>query len=136
MKRRHKLIIILAVVLFCAYSALLIFGSAYITNNKRLPTPADYTEEFLNEFVEISVRSEPYIMKKALFESEDIARKYARILYLENYGGWDYELELWVKHYKKYGVWLAMFRSDVAYLDGPPIIIFKDTDGQVIYYSR
>ena len=136
MKRRHKLIIMLAVVLFFAYSALLILGSAYITNNKRLPTPADYTEEHLDEIVEILVRSEPYSMKKTLFESEDIARKYARILYLENYGGWNHELDLWVKHYKEYGVWLAMFRSDEVYLEGPPIIIFKDTDGQVIYYAK
>jgi hypothetical protein len=136
MSRYHKIIIIHAACLLLVFAALIFFGGMNIFQKKRLPIPADVIEEHLDEIVEVLVRSDPYIMKKALIGSEDIARKYARILYLENYGGWNYELDLWVKHYKEYGVWLAMFRSDEIYLEGPPIIIFKDTDGQVIYYSR
>jgi hypothetical protein len=136
MNRNHKIIIIHVVGLLVLFIILILFSRTIIFQNKRLPIPADAIEEHLDKIVDDLVHSEPYIMKKVLFGSEDIAKKYAKILYLENYGGWNYELDLWVKHYKEFGVWLAMFRSDDIYLEGPPIIIFKDTDGQVIWYSR
>jgi hypothetical protein len=131
---KHKSIsIVFAVVLVFVF---LIFGGMHILKNKRTHIPVDLTEEFFDELVADFVSGEPYLEIKVLFGSEDIAKQYARIIFLENYGEWDQELELWVKHYKKYGVWFAKLRANGPYLDGPPIIIFKDTDGQVIWYGR
>ena len=99
--------------------------------------PHEILEEHIDELVEMAVRSESdnYRSKK-LIGSENIAKQYAEILYLENYGEWSEELVLWVKHHKKYGVWSAVLRADEPYLGGPPIIIFQDTDGKVIWYSN
>ena len=133
MSKKYKLIILIASIF--AYTALIFFGSMYIHKNRRVNIPINPYETFFDERIELFVHGDPFLAQEVLFASENIAYKYAKILYLENYGAWDNELELWVKHYKKYGVWVAMLRSDGPSLDGPPLIIFKDTDGQVIWYG-
>jgi len=132
--KKYRLIIYVVSVL--AYTALILFGSMYIMKNKPVHVPVDLYEAYYDENIEYYINGDHFPNSKVLFGSENIAKKYAKILYLENYGDWDNELELWVKHYKKYGVWIALLRSDEPILDGPPLIIFKDTDGQVLWYGR
>jgi len=138
MKRHHKTIVFHVVGLLLIITVLSFSNITISWQDERIPTFSEMTEEFFDEFVSDVVNSDkPYMNPRiVLFGSEDIARKYARILYLENFGEWDYEFELWVKHYKKHGVWLAMLRLDAPYLDGPPFIIFRDTDGQIIWFGR
>ena len=138
MKRHHKTIVFHVVGLLLIITVLSFSNITISWQDERIPTFSEMTEESFDEFVNGVVNSDkPYMNPRiVLFGSEDIARKYARILYLENVEEWDYELELWVKHYKKHGVWLAMLRPDAPYLDGPPSIIFRDTDGQIIWFGR
>ena len=134
MSKQKRLILVL--VLIFIFSILAFLGIIDVMQRKHVNSPADPGEEFFDNEIEIFINSSPNLEKKILLESEEIAMQYAKILYLENFGEWGDEFVLWVKHYKKYGVWLAKLRASEPFLDGPPTIIFKDTDGQVIWYGR
>jgi len=137
MKRHHR-IIFFHIVGLLLISTVLFFSNITISwQDERIPTYSEMTEEFYDEFVKDIVKSDTsYINPEiVLFRSEDIARRYARILYLEKYGS-DWGFELWVKHYKNHGVWLTVFRAYEPHLGGPSVIIFRDTDGKVIWFGR
>ena len=131
--------IILAMVLLCIIIALIFVGRMVVANNRCIRLPGDPTEEFSDYIIESLVNSAPNLGKKTLLGSEDAAKEYAQVLYKENYEDFEEWLnngfEIWVKHYKEYGVWLARMVASKPHLDGPPWIIFQDSDGRVIYYS-
>lgn len=141
MNRKLKRISI-AVAILCtvAVLVLVLFGETYILKNRPTHVSNDFAEASIDKIVESLITSEPNLKKKVLFESEDSAREYARILYKENYEyfeEWDSSNnEIWVKHYEEHGIWLAMPHEPGEYLDGPPWIIFKDGDGRVMVYAN
>ncbi|MCL1981981.1 MAG: hypothetical protein FWG53_02660 [Clostridiales bacterium] len=131
---------IIAMVFFCAIAAAFLVGRTVGLENKRIHVPENASEIALDEIVEIIVNSDQILSKKTLLGSEEIAREYARILYLENmdnFSGWNNSVGIWVKYYKKYDVWLAKWgRPDEPILDGPPWIVFQASDGKVICYAN
>gem|GEM_PF-1384157 len=141
MNRKLKRISI-AVAILCtvAVLVLVLFGETYILKNRPTHVSNDFAEASIDKIVESLITSEPNLKKKVLFESEDSAREYARILYKENVeycDEWSASFDIWVKHYEKYGVWFAMFHDvEEQVLDGPPWIIFQDSDGKVIWYGN
>jgi len=138
MKRRHKTIIFHIVGLLIAFAVLFFSNVTISLQDERIPTYSEMLEEYFDGVVNERARSDTSYMHPeiVLFESDDVARKYARILYLEKYGGTDWDFKVWVKHYKNHGVWLAVFRAYEPNLDGPSVIIFRDTDGKVLWFGR
>ncbi|MCL1981978.1 MAG: hypothetical protein FWG53_02645 [Clostridiales bacterium] len=131
--------IMTAAILILIVAALAISGRAAILENKRIQVPDGSIESTIDEFVGEFVKSSPRLDKKILIGSEDIAKVYARVLYKENYEHYeecDNESKIWVKHYEEYGVWLALLHEPGEYIDGPPWIIFQDSDGKVIRYAN
>ena len=133
---------ILAVVLICIAITLVAVGKAAVLESRKMETRDYSTEKFIDEFVESISNGDRKLNSggNVLFGSEDIAREYARILYKENVeycDEWSASFDIWVKHYEKYGVWFAMFHDvEEQVLDGPPWIIFQDSDGKVIWYGN
>ena len=137
MKSKIKKIMI-AIILLSIVATLLFAGINTIANKSRIPD--NPSEAVIDELVGIMVTSSQNLPQKPLIESEDSAREYARVLYQENYKyyeDWNNNYELWVKHYKKYGVWLVKWgKPDEQILDGPPWILFQDSDGKVLSYAN
>jgi hypothetical protein len=135
MNSKQKIITIVILLLLVSVG-LVFFDKMVVHKNNHIPLSDDLTEVYYDDIIEDLVNGEPFLERKTLLLSENIAKEYARILYLENFGEWNAELELWVKHYENYGVWLAMLRTSEPSLTGPPVIVFQDSDGRVIMYSR
>ena len=133
-------IIMIAIVSVCIIITLLILVRMVIIEKNRISIPDDPSEAFIDELVGIMVVSDQNLPKKNLFESEDSAKEYARILWQENYEyyeHWNEYYEIWAKHYKEYGVWLVKWGlPDEPILHGPPWILFQDSDGKVLRYAN
>jgi hypothetical protein len=128
------------IALFSLSAATVVFISIVIilavinrTIHRRIPV--DATEEYIDEHIGSLVLGDNRLDKKPLIGTLEAATSYAMLLYETNLGEWDDRLELWIKRYPKYGVWYAALRAD-GWLEGPPSIVFREEDGQVIWYAR
>jgi len=133
MKLKLKKTWIIIAILFLVASGILITVKQLTATEK---IPVDFTEKYIDSIIEEFIGDTPYLKKKPLLGSKEIAEQYARIIYWENYGEWDEDFEIWVKHYKKHGVWFAWLRSSEPVLHGPPPIVFQDVDGKIIWYGN
>jgi len=94
----------------------------------------EYTAIFLDDRAEILIEN-PYISKNSIISSEDCAKQYAQLLYNEDLMDWERDLDIWVKYYEKYGLWVARLKYSPNMIHGLSAIIFQAKDGKVIYYE-
>lgn len=94
----------------------------------------DYMDEDMDGYAERYV-SDPIISKDYMIPNKECAEKYARLLYDEDCGGRERSLDIWVKYYKEYGLWVAWLKYPPSTLSGLTHIVFQAKDGKVVYYG-
>ncbi|MCL1975525.1 MAG: hypothetical protein FWG61_05120 [Firmicutes bacterium] len=93
-----------------------------------------YTEMFLEDLAD-SLLEKSVINKECIISNEKSAKQYALLIYDEDMTDWERELDIWVKYYEKYGLWVANLKYPPTMIDGLSFIIFQAKDGKVVYYE-
>ncbi|MCL1975527.1 MAG: hypothetical protein FWG61_05130 [Firmicutes bacterium] len=94
----------------------------------------EYTAIFLDDLAD-SFISKPVISKKLMISSEDCAKQYAQLLYNEDLIDWERDLDIWVKYYEEYELWVARLKYPPTMIHGLSAIVFQAKDGKVVYYE-
>ena len=137
MKNKCKKIVLI-IILFCVIASLIFIGVMVILNKNRIDIPSNPDATSMDRAVKAIVSIGQDIDGQVFFESEEIAKEYARIIFTEHMDGFEewigYGYDVLLTHYPEYGVWVARIETSEVFIGRMDWFVFQDSDGKILRY--